>query len=246
MSRKASARREQILEAAIETMGRKGYHDTSIADIAARSHAARGTVYQYFGDKRDILAAIGDRVERGIVGAIDAWGALPADDVADEPSRQGDLPRRLRAMIDGRITQVVQTLAVHADAARLVLRLVRGKDGLDDVMRRIDAHVVGILATDIRTAVARGWARRCDAEMTARYLLGGIEKMLMDALDPDQPIALDIGRVVQEIGALVFFGLAHPDLVRETPSTGRPAARTGMARHRTRARRAPTKEGPTM
>lgn len=45
-------------------MGRKGYHETSIADVASRSHASRATVYQYFGDERDILAAIGQRVEQ--------------------------------------------------------------------------------------------------------------------------------------------------------------------------------------
>jgi AcrR family transcriptional regulator len=231
-SSQASARREQILEAAIEAMGRKGYHATSIADIAARSHASRATVYQYFGDKRDILAAIGRQVEQGIIGAIDTWVALPPRAAGSDIEPRDGLTQRLRAMIDARIVQVIQALSIHADAARLVLRLVRGKDGLDDVMRRIDAHVVGILAADIRTAIARGWARPCDAEMTARYLLGGIEKMLMDALDPEQPIALDTEEVTQQIGALVFFGLAHPDLIVETRPATRRASRAGRTRSR--------------
>jgi AcrR family transcriptional regulator len=247
MSRHASARREQILEAAIEAMGRKGYHETSIADIASRSHASRATVYQYFGDKRDILAAIGKRVEDGIANAVDAWGALTAERAGDRGGPHDGLAGWLRAMIDSRIAQVITALTVHANAARLVLRLVRGTDGLDDVMRRIDAHVVGILATDIRTAISRGWARACDAEMTARYLLGGIEKMLMDALDPEQPIALETGRVTHEIGALVFFGLAHPDLLMQQFTEARCGSRVGDAA--ARARRRPTrrpKEGPAM
>ncbi len=243
MSRQASARREQILEAAIQAMGRNGYHGTSIADIASRSHASRATVYQYFGDKSDILAAIGKRVEDGIVGAVDAWIALPVDVAANRNAPHEGLTERLRAMIDTRIEQVITALTAHADAARLVLRLVRGKDGLDDVMRRIDAHVVGILATDIRTAIARGWARACDAEMAARYLLGGIEKMLMDALDPAQPIALDAERVAREIGALVFFGLAHPDLLRQQPAATDPREARAGTRGRPRRRR---KEGPAM
>ena len=236
MSRQASARREQILEAAIEAMARKGFHETSIGDIASRARASRATVYQYFGDKRDILAAIGQRVEQAIVAAIDTWVALPTGATAGDAERNApSLTEQLRAMIDTRIAQVITVLSLHADAARLVLRIVRGKDGLDDVMRRIDGHVVGILSADIRTAMARGWARPCDAEMTARYRLGGIEKMLMDALDPEQPIPLDMERVVAQIGALVFFGLAHPDLLSHPPAAPRSPARS--VRERTTSHR---------
>src|SRR5262245_11946755 len=130
LSPQASARRDQILETAIEAMARKGYHDTSIADIALRAHVSRATVYQYFGDKHDILAAIGQRVEQGIIGAIDAWVALPPDASAHdaEAEEARSLTQRLRAMIDARIAQVIAVLSVHANAARLVLRLVRGKD----------------------------------------------------------------------------------------------------------------------
>ena len=183
----ASARRQQILEAAIAAMARKGFHDTSIADIAALARGSRATVCQYFGDKRDILSAIGRRVEEAILAAIDAWMALPSGATGDDVERSArELTERLRAMIDARIGQVIAALSLHADAARLVLCVVRGKDGLDDVMRRIDGHVVRMLAADIRTAIDRGWVRSCDVEVTARYLLGGIEKMLMDAPDPDR------------------------------------------------------------
>ena len=83
LSRHASARREQILEAAIEAMARKGFHETSIADIASRAKASRATVYQYFADKREILAAIGQRVEQAILQAIDTWVALPTGAASD-------------------------------------------------------------------------------------------------------------------------------------------------------------------
>jgi AcrR family transcriptional regulator len=237
MSRQASARRDQILEAAIEAMARKGFHETSIADIASRARVSRATVYQYFGDKRDILSAIGQRVEDGILAAIDSWVGLPTGATGEDVERNvRRLTEQLRVMIDTRIAQVIAALSVHADAARLVLRVVRGKDGLDDVMRRIDAHVVGMLAADIRTAIDRGWARPCDAEMAARYLLGGIEKMLMDALDPEQPIPLDMERVMPEIGALVFFGLAHRDLLSQPAEPLRRVSHTGQPPARPRGR----------
>jgi hypothetical protein len=185
-------------------------------------------------------------VEQAIVAAIDTWVALPTGPTGEEVERNArSLSELLRAMIGNRIAQVITALSLHADAARLVLRIVRGKDGLDDVMRRIDGHVVRMLAADVRTAIDRGWARSCDAELTARYLLGGIEKMLMDALDPEQPIPLDMERVVPEIGALVFYGLAHQDLLAQAMEPPRQASRHGRPRPR-RGGRPPShrKEAP--
>src|SRR4029450_10684711 len=117
-------------------------------------------------------------------------------------------------MIGPRAARVLAAIAANADAARLVLRQARGVDKfVDDAMRRIDAHVVGVLRQDVQTAIDAGWARSCDAQTIARYLLGGVQKLLIDALDPEQPLALDTPTVGREIGALVFFGLAQPHLI---------------------------------
>lgn len=48
-------RRRQIVSAAIELFGRQGYHATTIRDIAQRAGVSVGLIYQYFGDKEDVL-----------------------------------------------------------------------------------------------------------------------------------------------------------------------------------------------
>jgi AcrR family transcriptional regulator len=48
-------RRKQIIAAAIETFGRLGYHASTIRHIAERAGVSVGLVYQYFGDKEDVL-----------------------------------------------------------------------------------------------------------------------------------------------------------------------------------------------
>jgi AcrR family transcriptional regulator len=212
-SPQAGARREALLEAALEVIARKGFHHTSIADIAARARASRATVYLYFRDKRDILAAIARRVEEGIIAAIDAWVPLP-----ESPSRPlppALLVEQLQRMIDARIAQGLDAIRANADAARLVLRLERGHDDVADATRhRIDAHIVGAITRDVERAIGNGWARRCDAPMTARYLFGGIQKLVADALDDERPMTVDVPAIAREIGTLMFFGLAHPDLLR--------------------------------
>lgn len=48
-------RRGQIVEAALELFGKRGYHDTTIRDIAKRAGVSIGTIYQYLSDKEDVL-----------------------------------------------------------------------------------------------------------------------------------------------------------------------------------------------
>jgi AcrR family transcriptional regulator len=54
-------RRQQILNAAREIFGKRGYHAAKIDDIVAAAGIARGTFYLYFDDKRAIFEEIVDR-----------------------------------------------------------------------------------------------------------------------------------------------------------------------------------------
>lgn len=48
-------RRGQIIAAAIELFGKRGYHVTTIRDIAKLANVSIGTIYQYVSDKEDVL-----------------------------------------------------------------------------------------------------------------------------------------------------------------------------------------------
>ena len=231
LSSEPEVRRERILAAALEVMSRKGFHRTSIAEISARARVSRAAVYRYFRTKRHVLAAIADSVADCTIGAVDGWAPMPSGPSTEEPR---ELISRLRLMLDTRASQVLTAILVDADAARLVFRPDRGIDELtDDAMRRIDAHLVRVIGQDVQTAIDRGWARPCDAPTIARYLLGGIEKLLIDALDPERPVPLDKPAVAREIGALVFFGLARSHLIALALDPDQPAPDRGRAGHPT-------------
>lgn len=51
------ARRQQILTAALDLFGTKGFHRTTTQDLAERADVSVGLIYQYFKDKEDLLAA---------------------------------------------------------------------------------------------------------------------------------------------------------------------------------------------
>ncbi|MEN6517607.1 MAG: TetR/AcrR family transcriptional regulator [Methanospirillum sp.] len=49
--------RKKIIVAALEVMGTKGYHDTTMDDIAAHLGVSKGAIYLYFKTRDELLAA---------------------------------------------------------------------------------------------------------------------------------------------------------------------------------------------
>ncbi len=83
-----SQRREQIIAAAKEVFARKGFHETTIADVAKQAGLAYGSVYWYFDSKDELfhaLMAVEEGALRKHVGAtLAALGAPEAEDARGE------------------------------------------------------------------------------------------------------------------------------------------------------------------
>src|SRR6202142_3031886 len=60
-------KRPRILEAAVRTFGRRGFHEARIAEIASAAKVAEGTVYLYFRNKEDLLGVIFDESMDGVL-----------------------------------------------------------------------------------------------------------------------------------------------------------------------------------
>jgi TetR/AcrR family fatty acid metabolism transcriptional regulator len=57
-----AARRDQILDAATKVFAAKGFHPTTIKDIAREAGIADGTIYNYFANKTALMLGILDRM----------------------------------------------------------------------------------------------------------------------------------------------------------------------------------------
>lgn len=55
------ARRQQIIDAAVQCFARAGIHGTSLDDIRLAADLSRGAVYHYFKSKEDIIDALRER-----------------------------------------------------------------------------------------------------------------------------------------------------------------------------------------
>lgn len=67
--KEAEIRRNEILDAAEELFGQKGFDGTSTGDILGKVGIARGTLYYHFKSKEDIMDALIERTNSNILGA---------------------------------------------------------------------------------------------------------------------------------------------------------------------------------
>jgi TetR/AcrR family fatty acid metabolism transcriptional regulator len=93
--RQRQEREALILRTAEEVLMEKGYHETSIDEIASRVGIAKGTVYLHFPSKEDLVVAIFTRDTRQLLEKVD-------EIVSGEASPRDALERLLHCMY-GRI-----------------------------------------------------------------------------------------------------------------------------------------------
>ncbi|MBO0981525.1 TetR/AcrR family transcriptional regulator [Microbacterium sp. SD291] len=79
---KGVARREEILESALDVIGRKGYQNASLKEIAEVVGVTPAALLHYFGTKEELFTAVlrkrdeRDELDHGAIGAKDARAGL--------------------------------------------------------------------------------------------------------------------------------------------------------------------------
>ena len=65
-------KRPLLVEAATRVFAEKGYASTRVADIAVRAGVGKGTVYEYFASKEELLFAVFESINENIAERIRA------------------------------------------------------------------------------------------------------------------------------------------------------------------------------
>jgi len=119
----SETRRQLILEAMVQVVGRKGYRETSVADVIEEADVSRTTFYKHFEDKHACFLAAYDLVVERVLGAV----------IANCDARQPWLER----MRVGLAT-VVEMFALNPELARTAIVEVAAA-GSDARQRHWDA-----------------------------------------------------------------------------------------------------------
>ncbi|GCE03559.1 TetR/AcrR family transcriptional regulator [Dictyobacter aurantiacus] len=131
-------REELILKVAQDVFLERGYHETSMDEIASRVGIAKGTVYLHFPGKDDLVIAIFERDMQEILSQMDAC-------LDCQTSPQARLEALLHFMYAGlfsKRTQLLSSIYHSADRQRLFAE----KGGcLRDLWERVAQRVAQIL-----------------------------------------------------------------------------------------------------
>ncbi|MFD1611493.1 TetR/AcrR family transcriptional regulator [Sphingomonas tabacisoli] len=105
---KTEAKRREIIDAAALEFGARGYHKTTLADVARRMGSSKATIYNYYKTKDELLAA--SLAEK----AIPAAGALLSALAGNErfECRLNDFAKRYLAMHTSQHAVSIQRLVV--------------------------------------------------------------------------------------------------------------------------------------
>jgi TetR/AcrR family fatty acid metabolism transcriptional regulator len=86
-NKRSQDKRTIILDAALRTFVKRGYSETTVAEIASEAAVAEGTLYNYFQNKEDLLLALFD----------EKWGGI-IDEIKKKISRLDDPNDKLKAV----------------------------------------------------------------------------------------------------------------------------------------------------
>lgn len=177
--------REDVLDAAARAFSQRGYHDTTMRDVAAELGVTPGALYSYFASKESLFGAVVDRVRSCLLEAIDApvpRGLTFEQEVELLLIRLFELTERYRG-----------EFAAFIDAPALGVAERRGAQtrGFELFRRRIG---------DWFAEPARRAALACDAELAATTFTGmAIATMRVRVMNEDSEPLVPLAPMVRDV-----------------------------------------------
>lgn len=208
--RRAEARPDEVLDAALALFIENGFAATRVEDIATRAGLSKGAVYLYFPSKESILEGL---VRRAISPIADnALGMLR--NYAGDPRLV--ISTALK-MIAGRLKDP-ELVAIP----RLLIReIVNFPEFAEMYRREVLDRVIPALIGLIENGIREGYFRKVDAELTLRSVIGPvIAHMLISELFGIRPRdGLAIDRLIDNHLSILFDGLSAPPRERAFMAT---------------------------
>lgn len=199
--RRAEARPDEVLDAALELFIENGFAATRVEDIAKRAGLSKGSVYLYFPSKEAVLEGL---VRRAILPIADsALGALR--------DYEGD-PRIVLTMV---LTMLAGRIADPKVIAmpKLIFREAMGFPDLarmyrTEVLDRVIPAIEGL----IRKGVEQGYLRQVDPSLTIRSIIGPmmLHLAMAEIFDITPEGGLHMDKLVENHLTILFDGLSAP------------------------------------
>ena len=198
--RRAQARPDELLDAALDLFIEFGFTQTRVDDIARRAGISKGAVYLYFPSKEAIMEAL---VRRAVVPIADS--ALAFFDLDEDPRLVITMALKMAAqrLGDPRITAI----------PRIILREVNAFPELAQMYRReVLDKVIPTIERLIARGVDGGYLPPVDPDLTVRSIIGPLVLHVAMAeifgIMPEGGLQFD--KLVDNHLTILFDGLGVP------------------------------------
>jgi AcrR family transcriptional regulator len=167
-----SDHRRRLLDAMSHTVGRKGYADTTIADLAAEARVSRRTFYEHFASKGECLIALYE------VASEQALNVLRA---SIDPKRDW------HAQVEQALGAYLSTLACNPMLLRtlFIAILGMGADGLA-VRRHANQRLADFILEVVNGPYAKPPRTRPLPAAFAMGIVGAINELILQAIEQDR------------------------------------------------------------
>lgn len=203
-------RQRQILACAKRVFAERGFHAANISHICAEAGIGRGTLYQYFHNKKAVFTA----VIRQVLDRVQALVGAPRQPFPPPE----DLDRRMvLRWAASQLRRLFEAVFEDEPTLRILLREAVGVDvDVEKLLGEIDDALIGLVAADLRASQEAGYVRAdLDPRLTATLMVGGVEKLALTALRSAEPIDLD--RLAREASRLHLVGTLSARVPGESP-----------------------------
>lgn len=171
-----AARRERLLDAALERFGTDGFAATTIESICATARLNPRYFYEQFASREALLTAVYDRhVQTVLHGVLTAVEASPRE-------ARARLKRGLRAFVDG-------TLADERAARINYFEMIGVSRELEAHRREVLRAYADMIAAQVIELDPDGALLRGDRRLAAMALVGATDGLIIDALAGGSPKA---------------------------------------------------------
>jgi AcrR family transcriptional regulator len=182
--------KEAIYDATVSVLHEHGVSGMTMDRVASAAHLAKGSLYNYFHDKKDLLHFVYSKIVDPILWAI----AETAGDLLSAPQK---------------LETILRTLFGHLSRHRGVLSLLLNDDPTRAIVESTKqsgrAATLRYFIEIFKQGIADRSFRELDPELAGRMLLGAIGEIFQQQLIGQHQ---EVNKIIEEIMGIFLYGVS--------------------------------------